>query len=111
MIKLPSYFVGFGSKADGSAALRLATQELTPDDFALLKSHLGKFGWFVFKESEIQDEDIPSDDIEEDSISASERLRRIMFVFWKQKVNDGDFDAWRRKYLEKLIGKIKDTLD
>lgn len=111
MIKLPAYLSGFSSKTDGSASIRMSTQELSAEDFSLLKQHLNKFGWWVFKETEIQDEDIPSQDLEEDGISASERLRRVMFVYWKQKVNDGDFDSWRRKTMEKFIDKFKSKLN
>ena len=103
MIKLPAYFTGFSSKADGSASLRFATQELTPDDFAELKKVHNDFGWLLFAPN-ISDEDIPEENAEEEGISASERLRRRMWVYWKNKVNDGDYDSWRRKQLE-IIGE------
>lgn len=109
MIKLPAYFTGFSSKADGSASLRFATQEISPEDFGELKKHHNAFGWLVFAEQR-EDAQVPDEDIEEEGISASERLRRRMFVYWKTKVNEGDFETWRKqqieavgqRYLEKL---------
>ena|SRR3990167_1170109 len=101
MIKFPAYFTGFASKSDGSASLRFATQELQAGDFAVLKENHNAFGWLVFSETATE-KDIPDENPEEEGISPSERLRRRMFVYWKNKVNEGDFQLWRRQQLEKL---------
>lgn len=111
MLKFPSYFTGFRSKSDGSASLTFSTQELTAEDFSALKTHHNAFGWLVFNEGDISLKDIPSEVIAEEGISASERLRRVMFVFWKQKVNEGDFDLWRKQRIEKIIDQYKEKLD
>lgn len=109
MIKLPGYFTGFSSKSDGSASLRFSTQEISADEFANLKNNHNAFGWIVFSEN--QSEEIPTEDIEEEGISASERLRRRMFVYWKEKVNEGEFETWRKQMLEtwgqKLLNQIE----
>lgn len=111
MIRLPAYFTRFGSKTDGSASLGFATQELSPEDFALLKQHLNQFGWVVFKENDVSESDIPDENAEEEGISASERLRRRCFVYWKDKVNDNDFNSWYRKYLESIGEKLLERLN
>ena len=109
MIKLPGYFVGFSSKSDGSAALRFATQEISPEEFSNLKQNHNEFGWIIFSPKE--DESIPDEDIEEEGISSSERLRRRMFVYWKAKVNTGEFESWRKKQMELLGQRYLDTLE
>lgn len=109
MIKLPAYFTGFSSKADGSASLRFATQELSSDDFANFKDNHNAFGWLIFSENE--SEEIPSEEIEEEGITASERLRRRMFVYWKEKVNEGNFETWRKQQMEVLGQKYLDKLE
>lgn len=109
MIKLPAYFTGFSSKSDGSASLRFNTQEITPEDFAELKKHHNAFGYLLFAE-QVSAEDIPSEEIEEGGISASERLRRRLFVYWKEKVHEGDFDLWRKQQLEKIGQQYLDKL-
>lgn len=48
MIRLPCYFTGFSSKADGSFGLRFATQELSVEDVMELKKDLNEFGMLVF---------------------------------------------------------------
>lgn len=111
MLKFPAYFTGFRSKSDGSAGLTFATQELTSEDFAQLKTHHSAFGWLLFSEGNLGITDIPSEVVEEDGISPSERLRRVMFVYWKQKIHEGDFDLWRKQRIEKLIDQYKEKLD
>ena len=109
MIKLAGYFTGFSSKADGSAGLRFATQEISSDEFANLKNNHNEFGWIIFSPNE--NEDIPKEDIEEEGISASERLRRRMFVYWKSKVNEGEFETWRKQQLEAVGNRYLDKLN
>lgn len=111
MFKFPSYFTGFRSKSDGSAGLTFATQEISAEAFAELKRHHNAFGWLVFGENDISEKDIPQDKAEEDGLSASERERRVMFVYWKHKINDGSFDTWRKQQIERRIDKWKEMLD
>lgn len=109
MIKLPSYFSGFRSKADGSAGLSFNTQELTAEDFAEFKRMHGAFGWLVFSPQDTVP-DLPKERIEDDSKSPSERLYAVMYVYWKQNVNEGDFDVWRKRHMEKIIEQYKSKL-
>lgn len=108
MIKLPGYFTGFSSKSDGSASLKFATQELTPEEFANFQRHHNAFGWVIFSEQE--DEEIPSEQIEEEGITASERLRRRMFVYWKSKKIETEFETWRKQMLETWGSKLLDQI-
>lgn len=110
MIKLPAYFTGFSSKADGSASLRFATQEINGADFANFKQCHNAFGWLVFAES-VSDSDIPEENPEEEGITSSERLRRRMFVYWKNKVNKGDFETWRKQQMETLGERYLEKLE
>lgn len=111
MIKLPAYFSGFSSRADGSAGLRFTTQEIDAETFSELKKHHNAFGWVVFKENDFSEGDIPEDNAEEEGISPSERLRRRMFVFFKEKKIEGDFELWRRQQLETLGERYLEKLN
>ena len=99
-IKLPAYFTGFSSRSDGCAGLRFETQEVTGEEFANFMANHNAFGWLVFSEKE--NEDIPTEDIEEEGVTASERLRRRMYVYFKEKNLEGDFETWRKQQLEKI---------
>lgn len=109
MIKLPAYFSGFRSKSDGSAGLSFNTQELSADDFAELKNNHNAFGWLLFAPQGIELE-IPKEKLEDDSKSPSERLYSVLYVYWKQHVNEGDFDVWRKLKMEAIINQFKSKL-
>jgi hypothetical protein len=106
-MKLPAYFTGFSSKSDGSASLRFNTQELSSEDFAELKREHNAFGWLIFGP---QEQALPTEQIEEDGPTASERLRRRMFVYWKAQKFEGDFDVWRKQQLETIGQRYLDKL-
>jgi len=108
-MKFPAHFTGFGSKADGSAGLRFATQELTSDEFGELKRALNSFGWLVFAP---QDEavDVPTESISDETKKPSVRLRAVLYLLWKQNGEQGDFDAYYRGRIELIINQIKDKL-
>lgn len=108
-IKLPAYFQGYSSKADGSAGIRFSTQELAPDDFSEFAKNLNAFGWLVFAPQDVEIE-IPKEIIEDDRKSPSERLYSVLYVYWKQQNVDVPFDTWRIHYMEKLIESIKAKL-
>jgi hypothetical protein len=107
-MKLPGYFLGFASKSDGSASLRFGTQELSPDDFAELKREQNAFGWIQFN---AQVQDVPTEIAEEEGITPSERLRKRMFVHFKEKKLEGDFETWRRQQLDTIGQKYLDALN
>jgi hypothetical protein len=109
MIKLPSYFTGFSSKSDGSAGLRFATNEISPEDFAELKRNLNLFGWVCFQENIVPE--VPEEPAIEEGKTQSQRLRATLFVFWKTKNITEDFESWKVKQVEKYIDSIKAKLD
>lgn len=110
-IKLPAYFQGFNSKADGSAGIRFSTQELKAEEFAELQRNLNGFGWLVFEQGENAQVDIPEELPVEDGKTPSQRLRGVMFLVWKEKNIGGDFEVWRRNQMEKLIEGYKNKLE
>lgn len=109
-MKLPATFMGFGSKSDGSAGLRFSTQELTSDEFAELKRNLNSFGWLVFAPQEAEVE-VPKEAISDDTKKPSQRLRAVLFLLWKKKGEEGDFDTYYRGQVEGIIDRIKAKLD
>ena len=111
MLMLPCTFTGFSSRSDGSASLRWVTQELTAEDFALLKEVHNQYGWLVFRENEIKAEDIPHELAEDKNKTPSKRLRATLFVLYKQLAIREEFDIWYRIQMEKIIDQIKSRLD
>lgn len=109
-MKFPAHFTGFGSKADGSAGLRFSTQELTSDQFAELKNNLNSFGWLLFAPQE-EEIEVPKDKISDETKKPSLRLRAVLFLLWKKKGEEGDFESWYRGQIELIIERIKAKLD
>jgi len=111
MIKLEATFTSFGSRSDGSARLSFTTQELEGADFAELKDAQNQYGWLLFSENDVNLKDLPKEDAEDKNKTPSKRLRATLFVLWKQTSESGDFDAWYRIKMEKLIDIVKAKLD
>ena len=100
--------------ADRGNRVVIDTQELTPEDMATLFSlKQGGIGWFLFKGTAITHEEIPDyDPATFDEIkSPSQRLRAIMFVYWKEvKGGQGDFEGFYRAQVERIIEQYKEKL-
>lgn len=110
-MKLPAYFTGFGSKADGSASLRFSTQELTSNDFAELKLELNSMGWLVFASQEEKVE-VPSESITDERRKPSQRLRAVLYLLHQKKGGkDEEFEGYYRAQIEAIIDKVKEKLE
>jgi hypothetical protein len=115
MLKVPSQITKVSTMRDGALRLQVDTQELQPQDKAELMSLHQVAGWFVFSESGIQEADIPTDPVELDQKTPSQRLRAILYVYW-QKL-DGEhnkvapFDVWYATQMERLIEHYKQKID
>jgi hypothetical protein len=114
LIQFPGYFTGFGSRSDGSASLRFATQELADADFAALKRNLNEFGWILFRPNQFTEEDIPKDDAPRKTRggrSQSQTLRSVLFLIWERKPSPKDsFDHFYRSEMAVIIESYKEQL-
>jgi hypothetical protein len=100
--------------ADGGVRIVFDSQEIRdPAELAALFSMKKEaLGFLLFKESEIIREDIPDYDPDnfDEKKSPSERLRAVMYVFFKEQKKQGDFDSWYRGQMEKMIERYKEKL-
>ncbi len=111
-IQVPAHFVGFGSRVDGGASLRFATNELTADDFGKLKEMLNSFGYVLFSPNQFNDDDLPPTDAPGKVKTPSQRLRSVLFVYWnKKKEPKDDFEGFYRKEMAKFINHVKDAIE
>lgn len=111
MLKLPAILSGFSSRADGSAGVRFATQELTDQDFGELKKNLNLYGWLLFSENPIQPSDVPTEYAEDKNKTPSKRLRAVIYKLYEQEGKQGDFEVYYRAKVEKIIDAYKAKLD
>lgn len=101
------------TQSDGGIRIVVDTQELTdPEQLKNLFSLRKSTGFFLFKSAGIVAGDLPkAETVEDKERTPSERLRAVIFVFWKEvKGGKGDFNAFYRETIEKYIVNIKEKL-
>lgn len=89
MLKIPAYLDGFSSRKNRSAGIRFSTQELPAEAFVELQKYNGAFGWLLFDEHDIADDDMPDNLPDDSRKTPSQRLRNVFFVKWKQDGQQG----------------------
>lgn len=114
MFQVASTIQKVATRADNTLSLAVNTQELTPEETTELFKLKGKLGWFMFKENEFTEADIPEAEApgakDPDQPSPSERLRNVLFVFWKLNKIKGDFQTFYNAWIDKKVEDIKANL-
>lgn len=114
MLKIPSQVSKIETTADKCLKLIIhTTQELDPADEAEIFQLKQKIGWMVFSVTDIKETDIPDEPVEfEGQKTPSERLRNVLFLLHQsQGGKPEDFEAYRIKYMERLISNLKEKLN
>lgn len=113
MLRVPSTIAKVETMSDGGLKLIVHTQELVASDKAEVMNLHEKFGWMVFSESLIKEEDIPDEPIEFDGQkSPSQSLRNTLYVYFeRQGGKSEDFPMYWHKYCEQKKNEIKRKLD
>mgnify|MGYP001559051271 FL=1 len=110
-IQLQTTFEGASHRKDGSMTLRFSTQEQTPEEKLIVLEYLQSFGWLMFSPNRFDEFDIPNEQAEDKTKSSSKRLRAVLFLLWKEKGEQGDFEVYYRQQMEKAIDTIKEKLN
>lgn len=96
---------------DGGLSLGFSTNELSDADKIIASKFHQKFGHVLFSENQFSDEDVPKGDATDASKSPSQRLRAVLFIYWKQLGEPGSFEFFYRQQMEKSIDAIKKVLE
>lgn len=111
LIQAPAQLIGFQPKADRSYKLTFETRELSGEEVALLADSFQQEGWVLFKPNEaIVDSDIPEVDADAGLESPSVRLRKRLWVYWKQQGKRGSFEAFYLAFMQKQLDAIEAKL-
>jgi len=98
---------------DRTLKLKIDTQELSPEDTAVIFSFFQKQIWIDMAETSITQEqlNIPEviDELEEKT--PSERLRDRMFVYHKEKKVQVKFNDWYKGQMDKIGQNYLDKLN
>ena len=112
-ITLPVQLNPISRRKDRSVKLSYETRELTPSETMSLMALKGAEGWLVFSptEEESLNADIPTTKPELGQKTPSERLRGIIYVHYKQAVEDGKYiglaDTFYQEQMTKIIEGYK----
>lgn len=111
LIQVPAQVVDFRPKADRSYKITFETRELSGTEVAILADNYQGEGQLVFKPNgDVSDADIPSGNGDAGVKSPSQRLRAVLYIFWRQRGEKGDFNAFYKTQVEKMIDLVKDKL-
>ncbi len=109
--EIPARLDGVASKVDGSAGLRFTTgMEMKPEEMTLLFQYVRTEGFLLFAMNQFQESDIPKENCQSTEKSPAKRLRSVLFVYWKENIDNGDFEVWYKKKMESIINSIKEKL-
>ena len=97
-------------KVDKSSSITFDTGELNNTDKMFLLENEGLLGILKFIPENIQEESIKKITNEFQEKSPSKRLYSVLFVYWKQKSEDGDFEVFYKSQMEKIIEHYKTKL-
>lgn len=113
LIQLPVQVVGFRPKADRSWKLEFETRELMGSEVALLADSYQGEGWLIFKPNGdgIDPKEVPTDTADAGVKSPAQRLRSVVYKYWKQNIDKGDFESYWRSYVQKQIESIAERID
>jgi len=103
-------------KKDKSVSLTFITDlEQSTDEFMEIDKQLMKHGILYFSErnslTKSEMDDLDTVDIEIEGKTKSQRLRSVLFVYWKQSNQDKEFKDFYSDWMENVITKMKDKLE
>lgn len=106
LFQTPAAIMSVRTLVDGGNKLDIVTRELKPEEMTELFRLKGKEGWLLFKENEVETEDIkdlPDVKVDKDEISPTKRLRNRMFVYYKKTRKDtSGFQSWFDESINKI---------
>lgn len=114
MITLPVQLNPVSRRKDKSVKLSFETRELNHEETLTLMSLEGLEMWLGLAPN-ADEIVIPEEKAQVDEKSQSERLRNVLYVFYKQEIEAGRyvgvFENFKREYMEKLIEFVKKKLN
>ncbi len=100
-------------RKDGSCSVSFDTRELSAEEMMVIMGLRNAEGWLCYQPNPDGFE-IPKENAEVDQKSPSDRLRSVLFVWYKQEMEAGNFvglfETFRKEKMEKIIEGVKSKL-
>jgi hypothetical protein len=114
-LALPVVIGGIKTRKDRSINLSIDTAyEMRAEEASrLFDLHLTQAWMVLSPNDDITEEDIPEvkADAETGSKSPGQRLRAVLYVYWKQRGKPGSWENFYLSQMDKLIELVKDKLE
>lgn len=102
-------------RKDGSVSIKFDSRELSSEEYMMIMGFRNCEGWLAFQPNEDGIPDLPKERAEVDQKTPSERLRAVLYIWYKQETESnkftGSFEAFRNEKMEKIIEGVKSKLD
>ena len=99
------------SRKDGSLGMSVETPELTTEEKVALMELQGVYLTTLLLPKDTPNAPTIKVDTELNTKTPSQRLRATLFVLWKQKGEQGQFESFYNLYMEKIIDRLKSELE
>jgi hypothetical protein len=113
IVTVPAMVIGMKPRADRSWRIDFETRELTGEQVKILADNFQGEGWLLFKpnvDSDIDSADIPTVDADAGMESPSVKLRKRLYLLWRQQGGKGSFDNYYLTYIQKFMDFIESKL-
>ena len=102
---------GVRAKVDGSLGVSLATPELSAGEKAVFMEWMNRDATMLLQVDTAGVGDIKEVKGEFDRKTPGQRLRAVIYVWWQQSGEQGDFDTFYLHKMEKIIDGVKTKLE
>jgi len=109
-VKFTGQVTSIRGKIDKSVGLNIATPELRPDEKSMFFELQGVNSEISIKPLEEKVEPYKIEK-EVESKTPSQRLRAVLFIWWKQMGEKGEFGDFYKKHMELFIEHVKNKLE
>jgi len=99
------------SRVDGAVRFAVITPELTLEQRAVMLGLHGKNVRIMLEPIDVPIEELVKVESEAEPKSKCQRLRSVLYVWWKQLKIGQSFQQFYDLKMESIIEKVKDTLD
>lgn len=99
------------TRSDGSLSISFSTPELSPDEKVAFMELQNKNLKLLLQPQDSEPAELKEVKGQFDKKTPSQRLRSILFVYWKQSDGTGEFDNFYSRWMNDLCESVKAKLE
>ncbi len=99
------------TRSDGSLTLSFSTPELKPDEKVAFMEVQNSNLKMLLQPSDNDPAELKEVKGQFDTKTPGQRLRSVLYIYWKQADGTGEFENFYRRQIEEIINNIKQRLE